>query len=81
MTPAKNSPDETPVTSSISTEDVVEPNAETADATEAASSPAPDKLPPAKSVHQPRYPNPRSIYKGPKIGIGPRGSRRSMGKR
>jgi hypothetical protein len=79
MTPAKNSPDETSVTSNTSTEDAVEPNTEIVDTAEA--TPAPDKLTPAKNSSQPRYQNPRAIYKGPKIGIGPRGSRRSMGKR
>lgn len=35
----------------------------------------------ARALQSANRPNPKGFYKGPKIGNGPRGSRRSMGKR
>ncbi len=40
-----------------------------------------EKVKHLQSLRQLSHPDPRSIYKGAKIGIGPNGSRRSMGKR
>ncbi len=40
-----------------------------------------EKVKHLQSLRQLSHPDPRSIYKGAKVGIGPNGSRRSMGKR
>lgn len=49
--------------------------------TTAEATPEPAQATATPSRYQPRYTNPRASYKGGKLGNGPNGSRRSMGKR
>lgn len=69
----------TPMVDKPSTDEVV---ATDVDADEAAvERPSLDKVAIAKERYQPRFPNTRGYNKATKIGISPRGTRKSMGKR
>ncbi len=57
------------------------PDAETVTTTEEAPTTLLERVQQQKKLRQLSHPDPRSIYKGAKVGIGPNGSRRSMGKR
>ena len=76
---ATKHPTDTTALNTSATEHDVEPNS-TADDTIAELSLL-EKVKLAKSRQHLNKPDPRSIFKGPRIGNGPRGTRRSMGKR
>lgn len=58
-----------------------DPATESDQITEAAPATLLERVQRQKKLRQLSHPDPRSIYKGAKVGIGPNGSRRSMGKR
>ena len=67
--------------SNTTNNDISSDAAETVQVTEEAPTTLLERVQQQKKLRQLSHPDPRSIYKGQKIGIGPRGTRRSMGKR
>jgi hypothetical protein len=77
---SKHPTDTTALNASASEHDV-EPNSAAGDTIAAAELSLLEKVQLAKSRQRLNKPDPRSVFKGPRIGNGPNGSRRSMGKR
>ncbi len=78
MSSTKIPADTTTVTDTA--DNTIDPSTETATAEEARPTLL-EKVKHLQSLRQLSHPDPRNIYKGAKVGIGPNGTRRSMGKR